>query len=99
MITHGPGDGVELAIPEVEHSMPPSNSQSRLGLLTVRLNQWICGLHGHHAELQMASDRVRLRCQYCGHESPGWLLGRVFPSDTRVDLARSAAVTDEQFAG
>ena len=99
MIAHRPGDGVELAIPEVEHIMPPSNSHSRLGLLTVRLNQWICGLHGHHAELQMASDRVQLRCTYCGHESPGWPLGSVCPSNTRVDLARSAAVTDEQFAG
>jgi hypothetical protein len=66
--------------------------------MTRRLSQWICGLHGHNVELQIAADRVRLRCTHCGHESPGWPTGRVIPDDTRVDLARRAPVTDEQFA-
>jgi len=80
--------------------MPPSSSPSRIGGMTRRLNQWICGLHGHHAELQMADDRVRLRCTDCGYESPGWSLGSVVSANTRVDIARRASsVTDEQLAG
>jgi len=80
--------------------MPPSSSPSRLGVMTRRLSQWICGLHGHHVELQMAADRVRLRCTHCDYESPGWPLRHVVSANTRVKHARRAStVTDEQFAG
>ena len=37
-----------------------------------RLHQMVCGLHGHDTMLQFEQDRMFLRCQSCGHETPGW---------------------------
>jgi len=47
-----------------------------------RLHQMMCGLHGHDTLLQFKQDRMFLRCQSCGHETPGWELNEVPPSVT-----------------
>jgi len=41
-----------------------------------RLSRWVCGLHGHERYLHSERDRLSLRCAACGHESPGWTVGR-----------------------
>ena len=47
-----------------------------------RLHQMMCGLHGHDTMLQFEQDRMFLRCQSCGHETPGWDLNEAPPSIT-----------------
>lgn len=44
-----------------------------------RLHQVMCGLHGHDTMLQFEQDRMFLRCQSCGHETPGWDLNEAPP--------------------
>ncbi len=54
--------------------MPPSQRPSPTTGLTRRLNQWVCGVHGHDTQLQIGSDRLLLRCSRCGYASPGWVV-------------------------
>jgi hypothetical protein len=56
--------------------MPPSQTPSPTTLLSRRLSQWICGVHGHDTQLQIGADRLLLRCNHCGYVSPGWVVGR-----------------------
>jgi hypothetical protein len=35
-----------------------------------------CGLRGHDMMLRFDPDRVSLACVSCGHNSPGWTVGR-----------------------
>lgn len=56
--------------------MPPSHSPSARTLLSRRLSQWICGVHGHDTQLQIGADRLVLRCNQCGYASPGWVVRR-----------------------
>ena len=35
-----------------------------------------CGLGGHWMMLHFEPGRLSLRCQSCGHETPGWTIGR-----------------------
>lgn len=37
-----------------------------------RLQQFVCGLHGHDELLQFERGRLSLKCASCGHETPGW---------------------------
>ena len=55
--------------------MPPSHMHPPATPLSRRLSQWICGLHGHDAQLQIDADRLQLRCNHCGYASPGWVVG------------------------
>jgi hypothetical protein len=48
-----------------------------------RVQQVACGLRGHDSLLQFEQDRMFLRCQTCGHETPGWDLNEVPPTPTR----------------
>ncbi len=54
--------------------MPPSPRPSPTTRLTHRLNQWVCGVHGHDTQLQIGADRLLLRCSRCGYASPGWVV-------------------------
>ena len=38
--------------------------------------QFICGLSGHDALLHFEQRRLSLQCSSCGHESPGWDIGK-----------------------
>ena len=56
-----------------------------------RVRQMICGLHGHDTLLHFDKDRMSLRCVSCGHETPGWELNEVPPTQTfRGDARRHA---------
>jgi hypothetical protein len=37
-----------------------------------RIRQFICGLHGHDAQLHFERERLSLVCTSCNYESPGW---------------------------
>lgn len=37
-----------------------------------RLQQWLCGLHGHDEVLHFEKGCMSLLCTSCGHETPGW---------------------------
>lgn len=39
-----------------------------------RVQQFVCGLHGHEMMRHFDRDRVSLQCVSCGHESPGWVV-------------------------
>jgi len=41
-----------------------------------RVQQGLCGLHGHDALLHYERNRMYLRCITCGYESPGWEVAR-----------------------
>jgi len=65
-----------------------------------RLHQMMCGLQGHDTLLQFEQDRMFLRCQSCGHETPGWDLNEAPPSiTTPVAEPRHHAVTQPHLIG
>lgn len=41
-------------------------------MVTDKVRQFICGLHGHDALLHFERDRISLQCASCGYETPGW---------------------------
>jgi hypothetical protein len=47
-----------------------------LARLAAKLRQHVCGLHGHDSLLHFDNGRISLMCASCGHESPGWDVGR-----------------------
>ena len=70
-----------------------------------RLHQMVCGLHGHDTMLQFEQDRMFLRCQSCGHETPGWDLNEAPPSitvraaeETRHDVAQPHLISARRIA-
>jgi hypothetical protein len=40
--------------------------------MVIRMNQAVCGLHGHDSVLHFEGNRVMMRCTSCGYDSPGW---------------------------
>ncbi len=47
-----------------------------MGLVAMRMRQFICGLRSHDALLHFEEGRLSLVCASCGHETPGWDLKR-----------------------
>jgi hypothetical protein len=45
----------------------------------LKLRQSLCGIHGHDSLLHFEQDRMFLRCTSCGHETPGWEIGKDQP--------------------
>ena len=45
-------------------------------MVTDKVRQFLCGLHGHDALLHFGQGRISLQCTSCGYETPGWELGR-----------------------
>ena len=41
-------------------------------MVTDKVRQLICGLHGHDALLHFEHGRMSLQCMSCGYETPGW---------------------------
>jgi hypothetical protein len=41
-------------------------------MVTDRVRQFLCGLHGHDALLHFEHGRMSLQCASCGYETPGW---------------------------
>ena len=53
----------------------------------VQLRQFICGLHGHDSLLHFERGRISLLCPSCGHETPGWEVGKVRQHDHAASQA------------
>jgi hypothetical protein len=41
-------------------------------MVTDKVRQFLCGLHGHDALLHFEQGRISLQCTSCGYETPGW---------------------------
>jgi hypothetical protein len=41
-------------------------------MVTDKVRQFLCGLHGHDALLHFEHGRISLQCSSCGYETPGW---------------------------
>jgi hypothetical protein len=41
-------------------------------MVTDKVRQFLCGLHGHDALLHFDQGRMSLQCTSCGYETPGW---------------------------
>jgi hypothetical protein len=44
-------------------------------MVTEKVRQFLCGLHGHDALLHFEQGRISLQCASCGYETPGWHVG------------------------
>ena len=47
-----------------------------LARLAAKIRQGVCALHGHDSLLHFDKGRMSLMCYSCGHESPGWDVGK-----------------------
>jgi hypothetical protein len=63
------------------------------------MRQALCGLHGHDNLLQFEECRVFLRCASCGHESPGWELGRARPAVRQAGDSRRHVLARSELIG
>ena len=72
-------------------------------MVTDKVRQFLCGLHGHDALLHFERGRMSLQCTSCGYETPGWDLRTIegtppqtaefnSPRMLRVPLARERHV-------
>jgi hypothetical protein len=43
-------------------------------MVTDKVRQFLCSLHGHDALLHFEQGRMSLQCTSCGYETPGWNL-------------------------
>jgi hypothetical protein len=41
-------------------------------MVTDKVRQFLCSLHGHDALLHFEHGRISLQCSSCGYETPGW---------------------------
>ena len=57
-------------------------------MVTDKVRQFLCGLHGHDALLHFGQGRISLQCTSCGYETPGWELNEAPPTVTLRGDAR-----------
>ena len=72
-----------------------------LRMVTDKVRQFFCGLHGHDTLRHFAKGRISLQCVTCGYETPGWDLrrgDRTGQDAERVDALESVAGRDVQRA-
>jgi hypothetical protein len=53
----------------------------------------ICGLRGHETVLHFGERRLSLKCVACGHQTPGWEIGR--STHSALPYAQSDTSTQE----
>lgn len=41
-------------------------------MVTDKVRQFLCGLHGHDTLRHFEKGRISLQCVSCGYETPGW---------------------------
>jgi len=59
-------------------------------MVTDKVRQFICGLHGHDELLHFECGRMSLQCTSCGYETPGWdLRTGQKPPQTAAEFASS----------
>ena len=78
--------------PHLDHNSGavPDRPRGIVASALARVQQGLCGLHGHDALLQYERNRIYLRCTSCGYESPGWEVRSAVPGRPRAD-ARAGA--------
>jgi hypothetical protein len=57
------------------YSSAVSLARAEFAAAAERLRRASCGLSGHAMLLQFQPDRLSLKCQECGEETPGWAIG------------------------
>jgi hypothetical protein len=60
------------SIPDHIPGAVPESPRGIVASALARVQQGLCGLHGHDALLKYERNRIYLRCTSCGYESPGW---------------------------
>ena len=58
-------------------------------MVTDKVRQFLCGLHGHDALLHFEQGRMSLQCTSCGYETPGWDLRAADEQPQAVETAPS----------
>jgi len=62
-------------------------------MVTDKVRQFLCGLHGHDALLHFEHGRMSLQCTSCGYETPGWdLRANDQPSQVAAEFKSSRVV-------
>jgi len=61
-------------------------------MVTDKVRQFLCGLHGHDALLHFEQGRMSLQCTSCGYETPGWDLRAADGQPQTVELESSRIV-------
>jgi hypothetical protein len=69
MVTNYPQQLAATSEAEARNDADTSGFMARM---VIRMNQAVCGLHGHDSVLHFESNRVMMRCTSCGYDSPGW---------------------------
>jgi hypothetical protein len=76
----GISKGGNVFIHVLPNHLPDVDLDVRLGraFQTARtfIREAACLVEGHNYLLETAANRIFLRCANCGHETPGWHLGR-----------------------
>ena len=72
-------------------------------MVTDKVRQFLCALHGHDALLHFEGGRMSLQCTSCGYETPGWDLrtGKKPPQIAEFEssqVARMPLVGDRRVA-
>ena len=67
-------------------------------MVTDKVRQFLCGLHGHDALLHFESGRMSLQCTSCGYETPGWDL-RADDEPTHVAASETPRVVRMPLVG
>jgi len=57
-------------------------------MVTHKVRQFLCGLHGHDALLHFEQGRISLQCASCGYETPGWDVRSAKELPKNVESAR-----------
>jgi hypothetical protein len=61
-------------------------------MVTDKVRQFLCGLHGHDALLHFEGGRMSLQCTSCGYETPGWDLRASKESKQAAEFKSSRVV-------
>jgi hypothetical protein len=67
-------------------------------MVTDKVRQFLCGLHGHDALLHFEQGRMSLQCTSCGFETPGWDLQVAKQASPRTAEFESTRVVHIPFA-
>jgi hypothetical protein len=68
-------------------------------MVSEKVRQFLCGLHGHDAILHFEHGRMSLQCTSCGYETPGWDLRTVKHPSSSIAEVESSRVGHVPYAG
>lgn len=90
MVTYYPHRAASRDRVETENDAQPGGRGLAMRVLN-QVRQTFCGMQGHDSMVQFERDRMFLRCDSCGHESPGWTIDETPPTVKIRDDARRPA--------